>query len=202
MNFTPSPLNARQFWGAALTASDRVGAPLGAAPLRVAPPSLSAVTLLAATLFAALGCGDTLDNAVNDATGGGSDAFSQIYESDTFQQCSNCHAPGGPGKTAGTEATEDWSTRATAFASLKRPASGLIGNFDGCNGVPLIGSTAATSLLVASLDSNTRNSFRSATVPDCTGDAISDMNLKLSSPIPSGLLQQLKEWIDSGAPDQ
>lgn len=165
-------------------------------------PSPFNTLLFAATVVVALGCGDTLDNAVNDATGGGNDAFSQIYASDTFQQCSECHSPTGSGKNAGTEATENWSTRATAFSSLKGKASGLIGNFEGCNGVPLLGSTAATSLLVASLDSNTRASFQSATAADCNGDAISDQNLKLSSPIPSGLLQQLKDWIDSGAPDQ
>ncbi|HVZ34694.1 MAG TPA: hypothetical protein VG963_19835, partial [Polyangiaceae bacterium] len=87
--------------------------------------------LLFASLALGLGC-SSAEDAVSDATGGssgGSDDFSQIYASDTFGKCSGCHAPGAAGKTEGTEATQDWSTRDKAYSTLHQTASGLIGNF-------------------------------------------------------------------------
>jgi len=137
-----------------------------------------------------------------DPVGEGDGAFTRIYESPEFQKCGDCHAPGAPGRVAGIESTQNWSTRDSAYASLKGMASGLIGNFAGCNGVPLLGTTAGTSLLVAALDEETRASFMSASKPDCNGDAISDMTLKLGAPLPAALLAELKAWIDAGAPNK
>jgi hypothetical protein len=168
-------------------------------PIERAVPGL----LLCAGLALGLGC-SSAEDAVNDAAGGGSsgsDAFSQIYASDTFGKCSGCHAPGAAGKTEGTEATQDWSTRDKAYSTLHQTASGLMGNFAGCNGVPFLGSNSAQSLLVASLDADTRANYQNAQFPDCNADAISDQTLKVG-PIPGGLLTQLKSWIDSGAPDK
>jgi hypothetical protein len=142
----------------------------------------------------ALGCGDTLD----PLEGGGAD-FDSIYASDEFQECKGCHAPSAPGFTEGTEATQDWSTLESARRTLRGNASGLIGNFAGCNGVPLLGSSAAQSLLVASLDFDVRSSFEDPDHPDCTGDAIADQTDKIGGPLPAGLLQDLKDWIDAGA---
>lgn len=153
--------------------------------------------LSVSSLFAALGCGDTVDDALGG--GGGSD-FDSIYESAAFQQCSECHAPDAPGKVAGTEGTQDWSSAASARRTLRGDASDLVGNFSGCNGVPLIGPSAEQSLLVASLDSDVRRNFELADHPDCTGDAISDQTMKISADLPDSLLQDLKDWIDAGAP--
>lgn len=175
----------------------------GRAPRRRIERALPGL-LICTGLALGLGC-SSAEDAVNDATGNGasgSDAFSTIYASDTFQKCSECHAPGAAGKTEGTEATQDWSTRDKAYASLHQTASGLIGNFTGCNGVPFLGATAAQSLLVASLDSDTRASYQNAQFPDCNADAISDQTLKIGGPVPASLLSQLKSWIDSGAPDK
>lgn len=171
---------------------------------RWGPLGSGARLLLCASLALGLGC-SSAEDAVNGAAGdgsSGSDAFSKIYASDTFQKCSGCHAPGAAGKTEGTEATQDWSTRDKAYSTLHQTASGLIGNFAGCNGVPLLGSSSAESLLVASLDADTRESYQNAQFPDCNADAISDQTLKIGGPIPASLLTQLKNWIDSGAPDQ
>jgi hypothetical protein len=164
-------------------------------------PVLLLAFAAAALVSGSVGCGDAIDEALDGGELTGDDAFSQIYSSPQFQKCSGCHAPSAPGRTAGIEATQDWSTRDSAYSSLKGKASGLIGNFEGCNGVPLISSTANNSLLVASLDEDVRANFMNASYPDCTGDAISDQTLKIGGALPDSLLTQLKSWINAGAPN-
>ena len=129
------------------------------------------------------------------------DDFTRIYNSMSFQTCAGCHAPGAPGFIDGTEATQDWSTRETAYQTLQGMASGLIGNFEGCNGVPLIGATPETSLLLATFDDSIRAEFTLADHPDCNMDTISDMTLKIGGPLPTEDLQLLTQWLANGAPD-
>jgi hypothetical protein len=143
----------------------------------------------------AWGCGDPLD----ELDGNDTPSFTAIYESNEFQRCSECHAPNAPGRVEGIEETQDWSTRDRAIQTLRGRASGLIGNFEACNGVPLLGGSAAQSLLVAAFDFDVRMSFSSPSAPDCTGDAIADQTLQLGDPLPAGLLQDLKDWVDAGA---
>ena len=164
-------------------------------------------TIIAASVaMLALGCGEGI-NGDGDGDGDGdvdasqADAFTEIFNSSSFQNCSGCHAPGAPGKTAGTEETQDWSTRATAFTAWQGNASGLIGNFEGCNGVPFLGATAEESLAVAVFDETIRMNFSNASFPDCDSDSISDMTLKIGGPLPAGLLDDLKAWVNAGAPD-
>lgn len=161
-------------------------------PDRSPPPR----ALLGVALALALGCGDTLDALESG------DAFGRIYErlEESETACSSCHAPGAPGRTADIEATQDWSTRNTAYTTLRGNASGLVGNFAACNGVPLLGESAETSLLVASLDETVRADFSAPGNPDCDSDAVSDQTAKIGGPLPEDLLQELKDWIDSGAP--
>jgi hypothetical protein len=152
--------------------------------------------------FALAACGEASD-AVNDATGSlAGPSFTHLYQSSEFQACAGCHAPGAPGKTEGTEATQDWSTRDRAYSTLHGAASGLIGNFSGCNGVPFLGESAAESLLVAAFDEQVRVAFQSREVPSCDGDAISDQTLKTGGSLPDAVLAELKAWVDAGAPDQ
>ena len=153
-------------------------------------------SLFASGLAFVWGCGDTLD----ELDGSETPTFTAIYESDEFQRCSECHAPNAPGRREGIEATQDWSTRDRALATLRGSASGLIGNREACNGVPLLGASAAQSLLVAAFDFDVRMNFSSPSAPDCTADAIADETLQLGRPLPDGLLQDLKDWIDAGAP--
>jgi hypothetical protein len=141
----------------------------------------------------ALGCSEAIDT-LND------DEFGRIYDSEAFQMCSGCHAPDAPGFVEGTETTQDWSTRDTAYTTLRGRAAGLIGNFAGCNGVPFLGPSADQSLLVAALDETVRVDFSAPGVPACNGDAIADQTDKIGGPLPDDLLQDLKDWIDSGAP--
>jgi hypothetical protein len=158
-----------------------------------APRSLQLLAV-AGALYA-LGCSDTADPLGE----GGDPDFGSIH-AELGQACSECHAPDAPGTTEGTEATQDWSTLESARRTLRGNASGLIGNFAGCNGVPLLGASAEQSLLVASLDDDVRANFELADHPDCTGDAISNQNQKLSEPVSDSVLQDLKDWIDAGAP--
>lgn len=116
------------------------------------------------------------DPAGSDA--GPEDTFTQLYDS-LGTTCGGCHAPGAPGAPVGTEATQDWSTRDSAYNTLQGTASGLEGNFAGCNGVPFLGATPETSLLVAAFDENVRADFSLAEFPDCNADSISDMTLKI-----------------------
>jgi hypothetical protein len=151
--------------------------------------------LIASSVALAWGCGDTLD----ELEGGGDGAtFTSIY--DEFEPCSGCHAPGAQGRVEGTETTQDWSTRESALRTLRGTASGLIGNFQDCNGVRLVvAGSAEQSLLVASLDEDVRMSFSVSGSPDCTADAISDETSKIN--ISSAAIQDLKDWIDAGASD-
>jgi hypothetical protein len=150
----------------------------------------------------ALGCSESSDSYSEAAGGLASTSFTHLYQSSEFQTCAGCHAPGAPGKTLGTEATQDWSTRDRAYTRLQGTASGMIGNFSGCNGVRFLGETAEQSLLVASFDEQVRAAFQSPEVPSCNGDAISDQTLKLGGPLPAPLLAELKAWVDEGAPDR
>ena len=128
------------------------------------------------------------------------DPFGDLYSSATFQMCSDCHSPTAPGFVQGTETTQNWSSRSAAFSSLQGNAAGLEGNFAGCNGVPLIGATSSTSLLVAVLDADVRATFSVPGFPDCTPDAIADETLRVGS-VPAATLQALKDFIDDGGFD-
>ena len=165
------------------------------------------VIAIASTLaFSVVACGI---EAVDGGPDGGVepdaapvDDFTALYNSASFQMCAGCHAPNAPGFTDGTEATQDWSTRQTAYDSLQGMASGLIGNFMDCNGVPFIGATPAESLLVAAFDENVRAEFMLMDHPNCDVDAISDMTLKIGAPLEAGEMELLTRWIENGAPDQ
>jgi hypothetical protein len=139
------------------------------------------------------------ETALNGADGGGTGDFASIYQTSTFQMCKECHAPDAPGKTAGTETTQNWSSSDTAFASLKGKAAGLVGNFAGCNGVPLVGSTSSASLVVAVLDADVRAGFSVSAYPSCKAAAIPDETLmgRVGS-VPSAVLQDLRDFIDGG----
>jgi hypothetical protein len=167
--------------------------------VRIAPALVGACVLALS-----IGCGDELDTLGDgtggDGTAGGDATFTQIYAA-LEPECSSCHAPGAPGRTQGIEATQDWSTRASAYTSLQGTASGMIGNFQACNGVPFLGSTAEQSLLVASLDEDVRNAYDNPSNPDCNNDTISDQTLKIGGPLPAQVLQDLKDWVDDGAPE-
>jgi hypothetical protein len=158
------------------------------------------------TALLALGCGDTLDDVANagagsGGSGGGGVTFASIYEANEFQECSGCHAPNAPGRTADVEATQNWSTRASAYSSLQGNASGLIGNSAGCNGVPFLADAAEDSLLVAAFDEDVRAAYDNPSFPDCNADSIADQTLKLGRPLPASLLADLKAWVDAGAPN-
>lgn len=139
------------------------------------------------------------DEASSDE-GGGDAAFAAIYEAAGFSGCGNCHSPDAPGNVDGTEKTQDWSDADSAYAALQGVASGLVGNFEGCNGVPFIGDSVETSLIVATLDEEVRDNFVHPDFPDCTGDTISDMTLKTPG-FSDDDLDALKAWIAAGAPE-
>jgi len=162
--------------------------------LTPAPGRLSPTALLGIALV--LGCGETIDALESGDTFGG------IYDriEALSSTCSDCHAPGAPGRTDDIEGTQDWSTRDTAYTTLHGEASDLIGNFAGCNGVPFLGETAETSLLIASLDETVRASFSVPGNADCNADAIADQTVKLGGPLPDDILQDLRAWVDDGAP--
>jgi hypothetical protein len=140
-------------------------------------------------------------NAANICEQAAASGFTALYNSSSFQSCSGCHAPGAPGFTAGTEATQDWSSQANAHASLQGTASGLIGNFEGCNDVPFINQTPEDSLLVAVFDETVRANFSLNGFPDCDSDAISDMSLKIGDALSQQELTLLRDWITAGAPN-
>jgi hypothetical protein len=128
------------------------------------------------------------------ADAGMEDTFTQLYQS-VGATCAGCHAPGAPGFMDGTEATQDWSSRDSAYNSLRGMASGLIGNFEGCNGVPLVGDSPETSLIVAAFDEQVRADFALAAFPDCTADTISDMTLKIGRQLTANESALLRTFV-------
>ncbi len=152
------------------------------------------VLLMAVTVTPLVGCGPLEEEEEG--------AFTTLYNSGSFQQCAQCHAPGADGFVDGTEATQNWSTQANAYTSLQGTASGLIGNFEGCNGVPFINQTPDDSLLVAVFDENVRAGFSLDGFPDCNSDTISDMTLKIGGALEEAILSLLKQWISDGAPNE
>lgn len=122
------------------------------------------------------------------------DTFTQLFQS-VGTACAGCHAPGAPGFMDGVEATQDWSSRDAAYNALQGVASGLIGNFEGCNGVPLVGDSPETSLIVAAFDEQVRADFALAAFPDCTADAISDMTLKIGRQLSASELSLLRTFV-------
>ena len=146
--------------------------------------------------MAVLGCDAETEDVLGEP---GESQFAAVYDSPGFASCSNCHAPDAPGKVDGTENTQDWTDQDSAYAALQGTASGLIGNFEGCNGVPFIGDTVETSLIVAALDQDVRDNFSHPDFPNCTPEAISNMQLKVGGTITEEDLTALKTWIENGA---
>ena len=140
-------------------------------------------------------------NASNICEATGGSGFTALYNSGSFQQCSGCHAPDAAGFTDGTEASQNWSSRDTAYQGVQGTASGLLGNFEGCNGVPFIGQTPGDSLLVAALDETVRANFSLDGFPDCNADSISDMTLRIGGALSAEEATLLDSWISAGAQD-
>ena len=178
---------------------------------------LGIVFLACAVSFGMTGCGGEEDDdltdlgsAVEGGSGeeggteeggteeGGGIGFASVYDSPGFAGCGGCHAPDAPGNVEGTEKTIDWTDAASAYASLQGTASGLTENFEGCNGVPFIGDSVESSLIVAAFDEDIRENFSHPDFPDCTGDAIADMIMKSGGAVSDDDVAALKAWIEAG----
>lgn len=145
---------------------------------------------LIAAVGMVFGCGSVTDG------GGGSGDFVTLYDS-YFYQCDSCHGPDAPGKTSDTEQSLDFTDVDTAYASITGGvATGLTGNQAGCNGVPFLGDAPETSLLVAVVDESVRATFSLADYPDCDGDAITDMTLRVGNAPDATTLDLLYQWVD------
>jgi mono/diheme cytochrome c family protein len=154
-----------------------------------------------AAAVTAIGCFETGDPFNDDL--GGSDttnatAFGKLYDA-YLSGCANCHAPGALGRTSETEKSLDFSTEATAYATLKGTATGLVGNQQACNGAAFLGSTYQESLLAAVLDEDVRAAFQAPGAAGCNADAVSDMTVRMPGAMPAGFLSDLQAWIDGGA---
>ncbi|MEO0322947.1 MAG: hypothetical protein AAF447_08310 [Myxococcota bacterium] len=126
---------------------------------------------------------------------GGGDDFSAVFAA-LGSSCADCHAPGAPGFTTGTEATQDWSSESAAQSSLLLNASGLVAPFDACNGVPLVvPGSPEQSLIMAYLDAGVRASFADG---DCTGAALVDGTIRAT--VSGAGVEALRSWIAAGAP--
>ena len=130
--------------------------------------------------------------------------FTNLYDG-YFQECKSCHAPGAPGFEEGkTETSLNFSSQSSAYNSISTgKAAGLVGNQADCNGVRFVdgGADPAKSLIVAVLDGGVRRAFDLSSTPNCNQDTISDMTVKVGSSPSSGFVDDLKEWIEAGAPN-
>jgi hypothetical protein len=162
----------------------------------------SAVGVAAAlTLFGACApVEETPDGGVDGSGGGVQATFTSLY-GDYFSNCKQCHAPGAPGRTSDIETTLDFSSKAMAYTTLKGMAAGLTGNHTGCNGAKFIGTTAATSLVLAVIDQPTRQSFDLASSPNCDVDSITDATVKAGRQPSAAFVAALKTWLGAGAPN-
>lgn len=144
---------------------------------------------------------ETPDGSPDGSGSGGVTAtFTSLY-GDYFSNCKQCHAPAAPGRTADIEQMLDFSSKTTAYMTLKNGmATGLTGNHTGCNGVRFIGTTAAKSLVLAVLDQPTRQVIDlSPGSPNCDVDSITDATVKAGRQPSSAFVSALKTWIDGGA---
>ncbi len=159
--------------------------------LRNAPSALGlALVALAAGCDAATGTTDGGSGAV-EAT------FTSLY-GDYLGNCKQCHSPTGTGRTSDIEQTLDFTSRSTAYSSLKGMASGLVGNHAGCNGTPFLTMTPGTSMLLAVVDQPTRQAIDIPQHADCDSSAISDETVKVGSQPSSEFIAALKTWITNG----
>lgn len=143
---------------------------------------------------------EELPDAGPDSGGGVQATFTSLY-GDYFANCKQCHAPGAPGRSPDIETTLDFSSKAMAYTTLKGMAAGLTGNHSGCNGVKFIGTTAATSLVLAVIDQPTRQAFDVASAPGCDVDAITDATVKSGKQPSAAFVAALKTWLGAGAPN-
>jgi hypothetical protein len=153
-------------------------------------------------LVLATGCPASTDTTPDSGGGGPVEAtFTSLY-GDYLGTCKRCHAPGAPGRTSDIEQVLDFSTKATAFTSLKTGmATGLTGNHTGCNGVPFLDATPAKSLVLAVLDQPTRQAIDLSAHPTCDINSITDATVKVGSQPSTAFLGALETWITSGAPN-
>lgn len=127
-------------------------------------------------------------------------SFTSLYDA-MSPLCSGCHAPGAPGRISGTELTLDFTNRATAYQSITTgTASGLAGVYAACNGVPLAGASAGDSLILAALDSATRDAFNVAAFPACDTASIS-RHEALGRAGDLSYIPDLIGWLTGGTPD-
>lgn len=162
--------------------------------MRQAPCAL-AIALVAL----AAGC-DAATGTTDGGSGGGAvePTFTSLY-GDYLGNCKQCHSPTGTGRTSDIEKTLDFTSRSTAFSTVKGMASGLVGNHAGCNGTPFLTTTPGTSLLVAVVDQPTRQAIDIPQHADCDSSAISDETVKVGSQPSSEFIAALKTWITNGA---
>jgi cytochrome c5 len=161
---------------------------------RLHPVSIHALRALALACLAATCLTGCPVEEPGGADAAPADTFTMLYET-LGETCRGCHAEGAIGAPVGTEATQDWSSVDSARSTLQGTASGLMGNFAGCNDVPFLGDTPETSLLVAAFDENVRADFSLAEFPDCNADTISDMTLKIGRPLSAAELSLLRQFV-------
>jgi mono/diheme cytochrome c family protein len=176
-------------------------------PPRRVPAALSR-SLAIGLIALAAGCpateDPTPDGGVTPDGGGGQvqATFTSLY-GDYFSNCMQCHTPSAPGRTSETEDTLNFTSRSTAFMTIKTGmATGLVGNQADCNGVPFVASTPGASLVLAVIDQPTRQAIDlPAPNSSCDVDAISDMTAKVGSQPSAAFIAALKTWITNGAMD-
>lgn len=155
----------------------------------------------AASLLAACPPAEEMTDGGSDGPVGVQPTFTSLY-GDYFGNCKQCHAPGAPGRTGDIEQTLDFTSKTTAYMTIKNGmATGLTGNHVGCNGVRFLGTTAATSLILAVLDQPTRQTIDITGSPNCDVDSITDATVKSGKQPSSEFVSALKSWINAGAPN-
>jgi hypothetical protein len=162
--------------------------------------------VLLVTAITSLAACTPVEEGVPDAGGGSGSGtveatFTSLY-ADYFSNCKECHAPGAPGRTSDIEQTLNFTSKATAYMTIKTGmATGLVGNKAGCNGAPFLSTTAARSLIVAVLDQPTRQAFDLSGFANCDVDSITDATVKSGKQPSAAFVTALKTWIGNGAPN-
>ncbi|MEZ4363004.1 MAG: hypothetical protein R3B48_22625 [Kofleriaceae bacterium] len=159
------------------------------------------LSLTLASLALVAGCPPAEEGTPDAPPGGVQATFTSLY-ADYFAKCKNCHTPTAPGRTSDTEQTLDFTTKASAYTTITTGvAMGLVGNHAGCNGAPFVGSTPASSLILAVLDQPTRQAIDLPGFANCDIDAITDATVKSGAQPSAAFVTALKEWITAGKPN-
>jgi hypothetical protein len=154
--------------------------------------SLLKACALSLTMLLLNNCGDGTTPVVDPT-------FSSLYTNFFYNNCLQCHQPGGSGTTAG--ATLNFTDANTAYSSLKNSTSGGFTSGNDCEGISLVNTTTPANSFLLAILSSEDSSSNFAGRSGCTPYTEHHTNTAIRQAYSSNVRQALTQWISAGAPN-